>query len=60
VGFRSLEGRRTKGQFFKDTKNGKSARDFWGRNPKRRKLRGMRKGLATNVTGTTLVLVPKE
>ena len=39
--------------------NGKLARDFWGINTKRRKLLEMRKGLATNVAGTTLVLVPR-
>ena len=40
--------------------NRKSTRDFWGRNPKKRKVQGIRKGPATNITGTILVLVPRR
>ena len=40
--------------------NGKSARDFWGKSTKRRKLQETRKGPATKVAGTTWALVPRE
>ena len=45
VRFISLEGREIKGQFFKDTQNGKS--------------RETRKGHATKVAGTIWALVPR-
>ena len=41
-------------------RNGKSAGDFWARSNKRRKLWEIRKGPATNVVGTTLVLIPRR
>ena len=40
--------------------NGKSARGFWGKSTKRRKLYETRNGPATKVASTTLALVPKK
>ena len=40
--------------------NGKSARGFWGKSTKRRKLWETRKGPATKVVSTTLALVPRR
>ena len=39
--------------------NGKSARGFWGKSTKRRKLWEIRKEPATKVAGTTWALVPR-
>ena len=39
--------------------NRKSARSFWGKSTKRRKLQETRKGLATKIAGTTWALVPR-
>ena len=43
----------------KTPQNGKSARNFWGKNTKRKKLWETRKGPATKVASTTWALVPK-
>ena len=50
----------TKVSFLRIPQNGKSVGEFWGKSTKRRKLWEIRKGSATNVAGTTLVLLPKR
>ena len=59
-GLEALKEEGPKVSYLRTPHNGKSTRDFWGRNSKKIKLWGMRKGPATNVTGTTLVLVLRE
>ena len=47
------------GQPFGPPKRGRSARDLWWGSSKRENSEKIRKGPTTNVTDTTLVLVPR-
>ena len=58
-GVEALKEERLEVSFLGTPQNGKSARGFWGKSTKRRKLWEIRKGLATKVASTTLALVPR-
>ena len=57
-GVEALKEERLEVSSLKTSQNGKSARGFWEKSTKRRKLWETRKGLATKVAGRTWALVP--